>query len=98
MWSGAFAVPLDLQSTLGGTTLSFSLAVKAAFVLLTFGGLASLWAAIAADMGASLLVIFNGLRLLRGRAAAGCGEQGEEGPEDSVHLRPPSGSVAGRAG
>ena len=27
--------------------------------------LASLWAAIAADMGASLLVIFNGLRLLR---------------------------------
>ena len=28
-------------------------------------GFASLWAAIAADMGASLLVIFNGLRLLR---------------------------------
>lgn len=49
--------------------IGFSLAVKAVFVLLTFGGLASLWAAIAADMGASLLVIFNGLRLLRGRAA-----------------------------
>ena len=43
----------------------FSLAVKAAFVMLTFAGVASLWAAIAADMGASLLVIFNGLRLLR---------------------------------
>jgi Cd2+/Zn2+-exporting ATPase len=43
----------------------FSLAVKAAFVLLTFAGVASLWAAIAADMGASLLVIFNGLRLLK---------------------------------
>lgn len=28
-------------------------------------GFASLWAAIAAGMGASLLVIFNGLRLLR---------------------------------
>jgi Cd2+/Zn2+-exporting ATPase len=28
-------------------------------------GAASLWAAIAADMGASLLVIFNGLRLIR---------------------------------
>ncbi|NOY29833.1 MAG: cadmium-translocating P-type ATPase [Planctomycetes bacterium] len=43
----------------------FSLAVKALFVVLTFAGFASLWAAIAADMGASLLVIFNGLRLLR---------------------------------
>jgi Cd2+/Zn2+-exporting ATPase len=44
-----------------------SLAVKAVFVALTFLGQASLWAAIAADMGASLLVIFNGLRLLRPR-------------------------------
>jgi Cd2+/Zn2+-exporting ATPase len=46
-----------------------SLAVKAIFVVLTFGGFASLWAAIAADMGVSLLVIFNALRLLRTRAA-----------------------------
>ncbi len=45
--------------------IGFSLAVKAVFVLLTFAGHASLWAAIAADMGASLLVIGNGLRLLR---------------------------------
>ena len=45
--------------------IAFSLAVKAVFVVLTFAGFASLWAAIAADMGASLLVIFNGLRLLR---------------------------------
>jgi Cd2+/Zn2+-exporting ATPase len=44
----------------------FALAVKAVFVVLTFAGHASLWAAIAADMGASLLVIFNGLRLLEG--------------------------------
>src|SRR6185295_11297884 len=44
--------------------IGFSLAVKAVFVLLTFAGYSSLWAAIAADMGASLLVIFNGLRLL----------------------------------
>ena len=42
-----------------------SLAVKAVFVVLTFLGHASLWAAIAADMGVSLLVIFNALRLLR---------------------------------
>lgn len=44
--------------------ITFSLAVKALFVILTFAGYASLWAAIAADMGASLAVIFNGLRLL----------------------------------
>ncbi|NLI80145.1 MAG: heavy metal translocating P-type ATPase [Deltaproteobacteria bacterium] len=43
----------------------FSLGMKGAFVVLTFAGYASLWAAIAADMGASLTVIFNGLRLLR---------------------------------
>lgn len=44
--------------------ITLSLAVKALFVVLTFAGFASLWAAIAADMGVSLLVIFNGLRLL----------------------------------
>jgi len=43
----------------------FSLGVKAIFVILTFTGHASLWAAITADMGASLLVVFNALRLLR---------------------------------
>ena len=42
-----------------------SLAVKGIFVALTFAGYASLWAAIAADMGVSLLVIFNALRLVR---------------------------------
>ena len=45
--------------------ITLSLAVKAIFVALTFTGFASLWAAIAADMGVSLLVIFNALRLLR---------------------------------
>lgn len=34
-------------------------------MLLTLLGLATRWMAIAADMGASLVVIFNGLRLLR---------------------------------
>lgn len=43
----------------------FSLLVKAVFVVLTFVGYSTLWGAIAADTGASLLVIFNGLRLLR---------------------------------
>ncbi len=46
-------------------TLVFALSVKAAFVVLTFAGDATLWGAIAADVGASLLVVANGLPLLR---------------------------------
>lgn len=45
--------------------IAFALAVKALFAVLTLFGFASMWAAIAADAGASLLVIANGLRLLR---------------------------------
>lgn len=43
----------------------FSLALKALFLVLTFAGVSSLWGAIAADTGASLLVVANGLRLLK---------------------------------
>lgn len=46
-----------------------ALAVKAAFIVLTLAGHASLWAAIAADTGMSLVVVFNALRLLNGRRA-----------------------------
>jgi Cd2+/Zn2+-exporting ATPase len=46
------------------TNIVLSLAVKAVFVALTLAGTASLWTAIAADMGVSLLVIANALRLL----------------------------------
>jgi Cd2+/Zn2+-exporting ATPase len=45
--------------------IALSLGVKALFVVLTLLGAASLWAAIAADMGVSLLVIANALRLLK---------------------------------
>jgi len=45
--------------------IGFSLGVKALFILLALFGWATLWMAIAADTGASLLVVFNGLRLLR---------------------------------
>ncbi len=44
--------------------VGFSIAVKLVFTALTVIGLASLWGAIAADVGASLLVVLNGLRLL----------------------------------
>jgi Cd2+/Zn2+-exporting ATPase len=49
--------------------VAFALGIKAVFIALAMAGLATLWMAIAADMGASLLVIFNGLRLLDGKAA-----------------------------
>ncbi|MEY4010402.1 MAG: putative cadmium-transporting ATPase, partial [Actinomycetota bacterium] len=49
--------------------IAFALLVKAVFVALAFAGRATLWSAIAADMGASLLVIFNALRLLRAAPA-----------------------------
>jgi Cd2+/Zn2+-exporting ATPase len=45
----------------------FALLVKAAFMAMAFAGVATLWMAIAADMGVSLLVIFNSLRLLNGK-------------------------------
>ena len=45
----------------------FALSLKAAFAMLAFAGIATLWEAIAADMGASLLVVGNGLRLLKAK-------------------------------
>ena len=42
-----------------------SLFLKALFFALAIPGLATLWMAVFADMGASLIVIFNGLRALR---------------------------------
>lgn len=45
--------------------ISFALGIKALFIFLALFGWATLWMAIAADTGASLLVVFNGLRLLQ---------------------------------
>ena len=45
--------------------IAFSIALKAAFLILAVTGTATLWMAVAADMGASLIVIGNALRLLR---------------------------------
>jgi Cd2+/Zn2+-exporting ATPase len=45
--------------------IAFSIALKAAFLVMAVLGLATLWMAVVADMGASLIVIANALRLLR---------------------------------
>jgi Cd2+/Zn2+-exporting ATPase len=45
--------------------IGFALVVKGLFLLLSVGGIATLWLALLADDGAALLVILNGMRVLR---------------------------------
>jgi Cd2+/Zn2+-exporting ATPase len=45
--------------------ITLALGIKAVFLALAIFGDASMWMAVFADMGASLLVVFNGLRLLK---------------------------------
>ena len=45
--------------------IAIALAIKAAFLVLALTGQATLWMAVFADMGASLIVVTNGLRLIR---------------------------------
>ncbi|CAN5166142.1 heavy metal translocating P-type ATPase [soil metagenome] len=45
--------------------ISLALGIKAVFLVAAVFGNASMWMAVFADMGASLLVVFNGMRLLR---------------------------------
>ena len=45
--------------------IALALGIKAVFLGLALSGHATLWMAVFADMGGSLLVVFNGLRLLR---------------------------------
>ena len=45
--------------------IALALGLKAIFLAMAIFGNATMWMAVFADMGASLLVVFNGLRLLR---------------------------------
>lgn len=45
--------------------ITLALSIKAVFLVLTLIGLGTMWMAVFADVGASLLVVGNGLRLLR---------------------------------
>jgi Zn2+/Cd2+-exporting ATPase len=45
--------------------ITLALGIKAAFLAMAVTGYSTLWMAVVADVGASLLVIGNGLRLLR---------------------------------
>lgn len=50
--------------------ISVSLATKGVFFVLALMGIATMWMAILADMGATLVVVANGLRILGHRASA----------------------------
>lgn len=59
-------VRLSRQSaTILTQNIVLALGIKAIFLAITFAGMATMWMAVFADMGVSLLVVFNGLRLLR---------------------------------
>jgi Cd2+/Zn2+-exporting ATPase len=45
--------------------IALALGIKGVFLVLTVMGLGTMWMAVFADVGASLLVVANGLRLLR---------------------------------
>ena len=50
--------------------ITLALGIKAVFFVLAVFGSATMWMAVFADMGASLLVVFNGLRLMRAKPVA----------------------------
>ena len=63
---GFFALGRRTLATIK-VNVAFSIAVKAIFVVLALSGVATLWMAVFADTGVALLVILNGMRLLRPR-------------------------------
>jgi Cd2+/Zn2+-exporting ATPase len=63
-----FAVDLSQQARrIIRQNVALSLGIKVAFLALAIAGVATLWMAVFADMGASLIVTLNGMRLLRRR-------------------------------
>ncbi len=64
--------------------IGLSLATKAAFVGLTAFGMATMWGAIAADVGVSLIVVANALRLLRAKGQGPTAPKGGERVGDNM--------------
>ncbi len=71
-----FAICLS-RKTLGviRQNIALSIFIKLVFLALAIPGLATLWMAVFADMGASLLVIFNGMRLFAVKESLQCPER-----------------------
>ncbi|AJP59643.2 hypothetical protein UC34_11425 [Pandoraea vervacti] len=65
----AFLALSRRSATVLKQNIALALAIKTVFFALAVVGVASLWMAVFADVGASLLVIANGMRLLRTKVA-----------------------------
>ena len=63
--------------------ITLALGIKSIFLVMAVFGTATMWMAVFADMGASLLVVGNGLRLLRGAPAAN--DTGKDGAPKPAH-------------
>ena len=63
--------------------ITLALGIKSVFLVMAVVGTATMWMAVFADMGASLLVVANGLRLLRGTQVDSASEP--SGAEPKVH-------------
>jgi Zn2+/Cd2+-exporting ATPase len=64
-----FAIRLSRQTlAVLRQNIAFALLMKAVVMVLVLAGVASLWVAVLADVGTSLVVIGNGMRLLRAKA------------------------------
>jgi Cd2+/Zn2+-exporting ATPase len=62
----AYIVKLSRKTvTIIKENIAFAILIKIIFLLLLAFGMGNLWLAVFADMGASLLVTFNGMRLMR---------------------------------
>ncbi|MHB0926712.1 MAG: heavy metal translocating P-type ATPase [Gallionellaceae bacterium] len=59
--------------------ITLAIGIKAIFFVLALAGKATLWMAVFADMGASLIVVFNGMRLLQI-----AGDAKKDGTQNSV--------------
>jgi Cd2+/Zn2+-exporting ATPase len=69
----AFRLSRAMMGTLTVNVI-LSIGIKLAFVLLVLLGLGTMWMAVLADMGTSLLVTLNGMRLLK-QPASGLGDR-----------------------
>ncbi len=63
--------------------IGLSLITKAVFIGLTVLGAATMWGAIAADVGVSLIVVANALRLLQAKGSSGSKPAGGSSPQTS---------------
>ena len=65
--------------------ITLAIAIKVVFLAMNFANIATLWMAVFADMGASLIVVFNGLRLLKFKKPACSHDHNDHDHDHSPH-------------